>query len=388
MSNISLRPAQRSKAKLRIGLSGPSGSGKTYSALLIASGIASDWSKIAIIDTENGSGELYSDLGPYNVITLLPSEGFSPERYIEAITACEAAGMEVVIIDSITHEWDGKGGCLEINDKTARAKYKGNTWSAWSDTTPRHQHFIDAIVQSRCHIITTVRNKQDTVQVEGGKVKKVGTKEVTREGYEYELTVNLNLDRDGNLAIASKDRTRIFAAMDPFVPTVDTGKLLAEWAAEGKEPPAPPAPPAPATEDQKKLLKKYVIDNVEEAKQPGALAAIAKMNYDVAAAKIAEHGLKSDDAPPAPAAGTDAAGEVFGDNVRTAKTTEEVHKDDALVAAPDGTVKKAGRTKAEISTHIDKLTAIQKKYNPNSTNFKDMAAKIAELEIELTNAQS
>jgi hypothetical protein len=159
--------AQRQKAKLRIGLSGPSGSGKTYSALLMASGLASSWDKICLIDTENGSGELYSNLGPYNVLTL--TAPFSPERYIEAIKAAEAAGMEVIIIDSVTHEWDGKGGALEINEHLAQAKYKGNTWAAWSETTPRHQKFIDTIVQSPVHVITTVRNKQETMQTEEGR---------------------------------------------------------------------------------------------------------------------------------------------------------------------------------------------------------------------------
>src|SRR4051812_8726433 len=122
---LTLRKAAREKTKIRIGLSGPSGSGKTYSALLVASGMAS-WEKIAVIDTENGSTDLYSHLGDYSVITL--TAPFSPERYIEAIAACEAAGMDVIVIDSVTHEWDGKGGCLESNELIAQTKFRGNTW--------------------------------------------------------------------------------------------------------------------------------------------------------------------------------------------------------------------------------------------------------------------
>lgn len=225
--NFQIQKAQRQKAKLRVGLSGPSGAGKTYSALLLAAGLTGDWAKVCLIDTENGSGSLYSDLGPYNVITLVAP--FSPERYIEAIKAAEDAGMEAIVVDSVSHEWDGKGGSLEINEMLAQAKYRGNTWAAWSETTPRHQKFIEAIVQSPAHIITTVRNKVETMQTEDKKVKKVGTKEIQREGFEYELTVNFNVDRENHLVIASKDRTGLFIHRDPFVITEGTGEELRAW---------------------------------------------------------------------------------------------------------------------------------------------------------------
>ncbi len=100
---MKLKIAQRQEIKLRIGLSGASGFGKTYSALLMAYGMTEDWSKIAIIDTENGSANLYSNLGDYSVLKL--NEHYAPERYIEAIRICENASVEVLIIDSISHEW-------------------------------------------------------------------------------------------------------------------------------------------------------------------------------------------------------------------------------------------------------------------------------------------
>jgi len=227
MSNIEIRKATRKQAKLRIGLSGPSGSGKTYSGLLLARGLASSWDKILLIDTENGSGELYSDLGDYNIITL--TAPFTPERYIEAITAAEKSGIEVIVIDSTSHEWEGKGGCLELNDKLASAKYKGNTWAAWSEITPRHQQFIQAIISSSCHVVTTARSKVDMIQTEDKKIKKVGTKEIQREGFEYELTANFNIDRDNHLAISSKDRTGLFIDRDPFTITTETGEELKKW---------------------------------------------------------------------------------------------------------------------------------------------------------------
>jgi len=229
---MELRKAERGQAKLRIGVSSPAGGGKTYSALVMASGMA-PWSKIAVIDTENGSGEMYSDLGEYNIIPL--EAPYNPERYIEAIKACEEAGMEVIIVDSISHEWAGVGGCIEINENLAQSKFRGNSWSAWSETTPRHQNFIDKIISSPCHIITTVRNKIDTVMTEDKKVKKVGTKEITREGFEYELTVNFNIDRDTHKVMASKDRTRLFEGKDPFIITKETGEELVKWMQGGKK---------------------------------------------------------------------------------------------------------------------------------------------------------
>lgn len=225
---MNLRKATRIKAKIRLGLSAPSGGGKTYSALLIAYGICEDWNKIAVIDTENMSADLYSHLGTYEVLTL--EAPYTPERYIEAIHTCEKAGMEVIIIDSITHEWDGKGGCLQIQEQL------GGKYQDWAKVTPRHQAFIDAILQSKCHIITTVRRKQDYEMSKDSsgktKVEKVGLKEVTREGFEYELTVNLEMDTRHNVSV-SKDRTGLFMGKPSFIPTVETGKMIAEWCDSG-----------------------------------------------------------------------------------------------------------------------------------------------------------
>lgn len=234
---MQLRKATRQKAKIRLGLSAVSGGGKTFSALLIAHGLCDNWEKIALIDTENGSGDLYSHLGPYNVLPL--TAPFAPEKYIEAIKACESAGMDVIIIDSITHEWDGKGGCLEIVDQLTQGSASKNSYVSWGKVTPRHQAFIDAILQSSSHIITTVRRKQDYEMTKDNngkiKVEKAGLKEVTREGFEYELTVNLELDH-GHHAIASKDRTGLFMGKPEFKPSQETGKMIADWCESGLDP--------------------------------------------------------------------------------------------------------------------------------------------------------
>lgn len=226
---MKLSKAERHQVKLRLGLSGASGFGKTYSALLLAYGITNDWSKIAIIDTENGSASLYSHLGDYNTLTL--DEPFNPERYIEAIETCEKSAIEVIIIDSISHEWSGKGGCLELHEQL------GGKFTDWARISPRHQAFIDKILHSSAHIITTVRRKVDysmDADMNGkSKVVKHGTKEITREGFEYELTCNFELINDKHLAKASKDRTMLFMDKPEFIINSATGKKLMEWCNKG-----------------------------------------------------------------------------------------------------------------------------------------------------------
>jgi len=226
---MNLQKAQRQQVKLRVGLSGPSGYGKTYSALLLAYGITENWDKIAIIDTENNSASLYSHLGDFNVLPL--KEPFTPERYIQAIQVCENSGIEVLIIDSISHEWSGKGGCLEIHEQL------GGRFNDWARVTPRHNSFLDAIIQSKIHIITTSRRKVDYSldQDSNGKTKvmKLGTKEIQREGYEYELTVNFEFLNDKHLVNASKDRTGLFVGKPEFIISSNTGKFLKDWCNQG-----------------------------------------------------------------------------------------------------------------------------------------------------------
>jgi hypothetical protein len=224
---LQLKKATRKQVKLRLNLSAPSGAGKTYSALRMAKGLVNDWEKIAVIDTENGSASLYSHLGDFSVVDLTPP--FAPEKYVEALQLCEQAGIECVIIDSSSHEWTT---LLEQNEALANASFKGNTWAAWSKTTPRHDKFINAVLHSPLHVITCTRSKTETVQ-EGGRVKKVGMKDLQRDGWEYELTISLNIDRDSHLATPSKDRTNLFEGGQPFLITEDTGKLIADWCNSG-----------------------------------------------------------------------------------------------------------------------------------------------------------
>ena len=181
MANFSIRRAERKKTTIKIALQGPAGSGKTMSALRLAFGLVGDWSQIVVIDTENGSADLYAHLGDYSV---LPITDYSPENYIEAINYCEQAGFKVIIIDGISAEWD------YIVD--AQSKTTGNSFTNWGKFTPRHNKFMKKILNSPCHLIATMRSKQDYVLVEknGRQVpEKVGMKATQRDGVDYEFTL-------------------------------------------------------------------------------------------------------------------------------------------------------------------------------------------------------
>jgi hypothetical protein len=235
---VQIRKARRSATKLRLLLTGPSGAGKTWGALQIAKGMGG---KTVVIDTEEGSSDLYDHLHDFDVIDLRPP--FSPERYIEAIKAAEEAGYEVIVIDSVTHCWSGPGGCLEILEDVAKAQFRGNTWSAFSVITPRWRAFVDAILRSPAHVICCGRSKTETAQVDDHgkkKVAKLGMKLEARDGLEFEFTCVLDLIHDGHYATVSKDRTGLFAG-DPKPITPATGERLAAWLAGGTPTVTPPS---------------------------------------------------------------------------------------------------------------------------------------------------
>ena len=222
---MQLQTAQRKRAKIKMGLQGPSGSGKTMGALLTAFGLCGDWSKVAIVDTENHSAELYAHLGTYNVLAL--NGPYTPEKYIQAIELCEKAGMEVIIIDSVTHEWEN---LLEYH-----SSLQGNSFTNWGRVTPRHNEFVRKILQSSMHIISTIRTKQDYVLNErNGKMvpEKVGLKTVQRDGLEYEFTLVFDINMK-NHAIASKDRTGLFFGQPEQKLSVETGKQINDWCNSG-----------------------------------------------------------------------------------------------------------------------------------------------------------
>lgn len=206
-------------------IQGCAGSGKTFSSLLLAYGLIKDWSKIVVIDSENNSADLYAHLGNYNVLSL--QNNYSPENYIEAIEICEKAGMEVIIIDSMSQCWDFLLDC--------HANMQGNSFTNWGKITPRQNAFTQKILQSNCHIISTLRTKQDYVLNEkNGKMvpEKVGLKAVMRDGIDYEFTIVFDIDMKHNVT-ASKDRTGLFMGKPEFQIDASTGSKILEWCNDG-----------------------------------------------------------------------------------------------------------------------------------------------------------
>jgi hypothetical protein len=236
------KPAVKHESKLRLAIAGPSGSGKTYSALAIGTALG----KTAVVDTEHGSAAKYADLFPFDVLEM--SAPFHPDRFVEAINAASGAGYDVLIIDSLSHAWNGAGGLLEIVDQIAGRMKTSNSFAAWKDATPIQNALIEAIVGSRIHIIATMRSKQEYVleQVErNGRTisqpKKVGMAPVQRDSMEYEFDVYLDMTIE-NDAIVQKTRCPQIAGAVFSKPGAELAATLREWLSGVPAPEKPAAP--------------------------------------------------------------------------------------------------------------------------------------------------
>lgn len=242
MAEFEIKVAQRKQARLRLAFQGPSGSGKTATALLVAKGIVEGLveagelphsmdPRIGVIDTERQSAELYSHLVPFATIQLGPP--YTTARFAGALRTFEAAGYQVIIIDSLSHEWAGAGGILSIADK----------FGDWKDATPVHDEFVDAMLRSPAHLMVTMRSKTAWVieqkQNRQGQMTssptRIGMAPVQRPGIEYEFTTLLSLDTDMNKVTVLKDRTEMFGAINSVIPrlTSGDGQKLVKWLMAG-----------------------------------------------------------------------------------------------------------------------------------------------------------
>ena len=259
--------ATREKIALKLAVTGPSGSGKTMSALRLASGLGK---RIAVIDTENGSASLYADKVEFDVAVL--SAPFTVKKYVEAINAAQAAKYDVIVIDSLSHEWAGEGGLLD--QKTAKEAAGKNGFTAWGELGQQHEVLKNAILQAKLHIVVTMRSKQDYILVAGANGKstpqKVGMAPIQREGMEYEFTTVWDIDAS-HRATTSKDRTGLFTDEVAQV-TEEHGTRLIEWLSTAK-----PAVPASADE-MKAALKAYAATEYEYTGNLGKLA-VALLGY-------------------------------------------------------------------------------------------------------------
>lgn len=249
MSPFTIRPAQRSDVKLIASVAGPSGAGKTYTALKLARGLAGDNGKIVLCDTEHGRSQTYADVGaPWEWIDFQPP--FSPDRYIEALKAAEAANPAVVVVDSVSHEYEGEGGLFDLVEQFLQKRAGDDTrkraalsFSAWDYAKREHKKLLLHMLRMPCHLVLAMR-AQDKIDLirEGGQLKAVPKKSLTgldgwipicerRLPYEMSCSFLLLPDRPG-VPRPLKPMPPTMAPLVPLDRPLDeqTGRALAEWA--------------------------------------------------------------------------------------------------------------------------------------------------------------
>lgn len=227
---MEFKDASRKDVRVKMALASGAGGGKTFGALEIMLGLfAGDLSKVGVLQTEAGRAQCYLKKGPFKVLEMSPP--FSPEKFIQGIEAAEAAGLKGLIIDSISDEWAGLGGALDMHQDVSEVTK--NSFTAWKKVTPKHEAVFNKILSSPIHIICTVKKKIDYVMEPGtnGKVqpKRVGVKDIQREGSEYRWMIQFDLDQETNLATVAKDNTGLFQGKPAFKITADTGKIIRDW---------------------------------------------------------------------------------------------------------------------------------------------------------------
>lgn len=226
---VAFQKASKKKQKLRLAVYGPSGAGKTFSALRIAKGIGG---RVAVIDTEHGSASKYADRFDFDVCEL---KGKTIEEYIDALKAARGV-FDVVIIDSMSHAWQQ---LLEEIERIAKAKYKGNTWAAWSEGTPMQRDLVEAILSFTGHIIVTMRSKTEwSTEKDSKNPKRVGLAPEQGKGIEYEFDVLMEISAE-HIAVIQKDRSGKFQDKTIEKPGEEFGRELAAWLDQGEELPRP-----------------------------------------------------------------------------------------------------------------------------------------------------
>ncbi|MDF1515859.1 MAG: ATP-binding protein [Anaerolineae bacterium] len=233
--SVKFQKAKRTKVKARMAICGPTGSGKTFTALTAATAFKGD-GRIAVIDTERGSASLYSDIFDFDVLEM---DYFDPLGYVEAIKSAESTKIySALVIDSLSHAWEGEGGALDQVDQNA-ARYKGNSYAAWRTVTPKHRKLVDSMLQSNMHIIATMRSKMEYAieKDDRGKtqIRRVGLQPVQRAGIEYEFTWVIDMDLEHN-AVVNKSRAAHLAELVVNKPDESWFNQFYDWLAKGVQP--------------------------------------------------------------------------------------------------------------------------------------------------------
>ncbi|MFD3749705.1 AAA family ATPase [Streptomyces cyaneofuscatus] len=238
MNAFSFAPATRETAKARIALQGPGGSGKTKTALRMAERLA-DGGSIGVVDTERGSAKKYAvvpgrpDLGGHE-FGHMPMAFCSPENLIAAVRAAEEARIAVLVIDSWSHFWAGKGGLLaRVEEESQKSTNRGGKFTAWAPVNDLEQDMLDALLNFPGHVLVTMRTKND-YSMEGKTVTKVGVKTVQREGSEYEFDVVI--DMIAGTGTVTKTRYEPLYNASVHHPGEDFAEVILEQLGQGVDP--------------------------------------------------------------------------------------------------------------------------------------------------------
>ncbi|WP_257306269.1 ATP-binding protein [Geothrix campi] len=249
---IQIKKAVRERVYLKVAVGGPTGSGKTWGAIGVAKGLAPT-GKVLVIDTENRSASYYAgtadSAGAWDFDVVEIEAPFTTQKYLEGLKAAIDNGYEAVVIDSLTHEWAASGGILD--QKSQKDARGGNSFTNWNDMKQLHNKFVETLLQSKIHVVCTLRSKMEYAleQDDKGKssVRKIGLAPISSDGMEYEFGVFFDVDRATHHAIATKDRTGLFEGRSIPLGT-EVGQELRAWRDSGAElSPEPNPAPAPAT---------------------------------------------------------------------------------------------------------------------------------------------
>lgn len=234
---IQIMPAVREGSHVLLSFTGPSGSGKTYTALKVARGLVGPKGRIGFLDTETGRGRLYASVTNYDYGEL--TQPFSPARHIQAIDQFEKHGVDCLILDSGSHEWEGIGGCHDIAEAS---RLKGLL--KWAGPKAQHKRFVARLLNSRMHIITTLRARERFVQTtdpDTGKEKIVnsGFHEIQERNFIFEQTVSVLLLPGGRKVVTKcpEELVGVFGAVGLETTgylTEQTGADLALWVKGGQ----------------------------------------------------------------------------------------------------------------------------------------------------------
>lgn len=296
--SFTFRPATREKIGLLVGIAGASGSGKTYSALQIASGIADGSGRIAVIDTEASRALHYAPkrgekadpaAGTFDFLHLDFPPPFEPPRYIEAIQAAEEAGATVIVIDSMSHEWAGEGGCSDMQGREAERmatdrdgnmqawKVEAMTAPAWKRPKLIHQRMMARLIQCRTHLIFCLRAQEKIriVKKENGKGTEIvpaGFQPICEKNFMFELSCSLTLHPETPGMPRFDLPRKLPRDILPVFPEghligVDAGRLLREWAETGE---------ARAEPDRVKIGVDDLIARIQDSDRSGLEALTAE----------------------------------------------------------------------------------------------------------------